>query len=354
MVKPGIKENLLRQIIRPLSIIIPLAIAGNFIYIIVGTRPEILFKIPAVKIQYFIIALFMAFIPWFTHSFRTMLWARVFSRKLSFSQGIKVAMATEIGSAVTPTSTGGGYIKLAMLSAYGFGAGQAALVTLLGSIEDAVFFIIAIPLAVYFSNSWSNPNLRASMNNLVNKWPWLAGFAAAIILIYLLLYLWRKYHNKIPETHENRGWIMRISNSFAGFWAEFRQTLKFVSANGKSAFIRCTILTGIGWCCRYGAITAIALGLGLKADPILFFLFQWVVFTTMTVVPTPGAIGGAEASFALIYGGIFPSGLLPIITGIWRLITFYLLVAAGGVILSLMGLDLSGRDKARLLEENDK
>jgi glycosyltransferase 2 family protein len=345
MVKPGTKENLLRQIIRPLSIIIPLAIAGNFIYIIVGTRPEISRQIPVIKFQYLIIAVIMAFIPWFTHSFRTMIWARLFSLKLKFSKGIKVAMATEIGSAVTPTSTGGGYVKLAILSAYGFSAGQAALVTFLGSIEDAVFFIIAIPLAIFISNSWTNPDLRASLDNLISKWPWLAGFAAAVILIYLGIYLWRRFRSKISQAQDNAGWIKRVSLTISGFFSEFRQALKFVLNNGKTAFIVCTMLTGIGWCCRYGAITAIAAGLGLRTDPILLFLLQWVVFTTMTVVPTPGAIGGAEASFALIYGGVFPSGLLPIITGIWRLITFYLLVATGGIILSLMGLDLTGRDK---------
>lgn len=354
MVKSGIKNNILRQFLRPLSIIIPLAIAGNFIYIILGTQSEILRQLPSIKFQYLLIAVIMAFIPWFTHTFRTMLWARVFSRNFGFSQGIKVAMATEIGSAVTPSSTGSGYIKLAMLTAYGFSAGQAALITAIGSLEDAVFFVIAIPLAVYLSGSWSNAKLKASLANLVSKWPWLAGLGLAIIIAYLILYLWRNYHHKISQTQGNDNWSRRLFNTIAKFLVDFRNALKFVAGKGKITFLGCTILTGIAWCCRYGAITAIAAGLGLKTDFVLFFLLQWVVFTTMVIVPTPGAIGGAEASFALIFGGLFPLGLLPIITGIWRLVTFYLLVAAGGIILSLTGLDLSGRDKVLAIEEIKK
>jgi glycosyltransferase 2 family protein len=354
MVSPEPKVNYLRQVIRPLVIIIPLAIACNFIYILAVSRADLFEFLHQINILYLSVAIIMAFIPWLTHSIRTALWARAFNRQLSITDGLKVAIATELGSAVTPTSTGGGYVKMALLAAYGFNIGQAAMVTVLGSIEDAAFFIIAIPLAIYLSNSMDNPNLQKSIENIAGKWPWILGLAAVIVLIYAALILWRKNHKSINDTSDESGWLARLFRILSKLRKDFKLALRFAIGNGKVIFLLCTTLTGIGWICRYGAISAIAAGLGLPTDPILYFLLQWVVFTTMTVVPTPGAVGGAEASFAIVYSGIIPSGIMPIVIGVWRLVTFYLLVAAGGIILSIKKLDFAVGKPIGAIEEINK
>jgi hypothetical protein len=67
-------------------------------------------------------------------------------------------------------------------------------------------------------------------------------------------------------------------------------------------------------------------------DPVLFFLLQWVIFTGMMFVPTPGASGGAEAMFYVVYQALLPAGLIGIVTALWRMLTFYLSLALGSVI----------------------
>lgn len=354
MVTGESKESLLRQALRPLSILIPLAIAGNFVYIIISSRSSFLHQLRNINISYLIAAFLMAFVPWLTHSIRIRLWAGVFNVKFGIANSLKVAIATELGSAITPTSTGGGYIKMALLAAFGFNAGRAATVTILGSLEDAVFFIIAVPLTAFLSSSFGNPNFRFSIENILEKWPWVAGLSGAILLVYIFIYIWGKKIRNTGNYSKKMSRFTNIISSLSKFKADALQAIKFVFANGKLIFLSCTILAGIGWISRYGAITLIAAAMRLPLDPILFFLLQWVVFTTMTAVPTPGAVGGAEASFAIAYGGLIPSNSMPLAIGLWRMVTFYLLVVVGGIILSILKLDFPEKEPKGSSEEIDK
>jgi len=62
------------------------------------------------------------------------------------------------------------------------------------------------------------------------------------------------------------------------------------------------------------------------------------VFLTMfmSCIPIPGAEGGAEAGFYLIFGIFFKaSSIVPAIF-IWRLITYYLTIAVGSIFTVLL------------------
>ena len=341
---PGATD--LKRFLGLVAIIIPLAITGNIVYILLSTQQAVIGQLLQINWGYLALAILLAFIPWFTHSARTLLWANRLGRNIKPIQAFKVAIATEIGSAVTPTSTGGGYIKLGLLSLYGLNGGEATLITLLGSIEDAIFFIIAIPLAAFISSAWANQGLRAAIESLISHWPWIIVFAGVILILYLILFRWRSTlsFKKPDEESIKPSLLSRIRGKIGKFKREFQIASRFVATKGKGTLAACVLISGLGWCCRYGAISALALGLGLDVDPILFFLLQWVVFTAMAVIPTPGAIGGAEISFAAIYIGIFPAAVMPVIIGAWRFVTFYLLVMAGGIFLAIAGPGFAGRD----------
>ena len=92
--------------------------------------------------------------------------------------------------------------------------------------------------------------------------------------------------------------------------------------------------TTVQWLSRHSVITVLVWSLGIPADPGLFWLLQWVVFTTMTLVPTPGAAGGAEAIFALVFGPLLPPSAVGWLVMGWRLLTFYILLLAGALAFS--------------------
>jgi uncharacterized protein (TIRG00374 family) len=340
----SLKDFKIGKIFKPLAILIPLAIAGNIIYILLVSRPYILRDLINIRVGYFILAVLLAFVPWLTHTTRLLLWSRAFQHRLKPKQALKTAVATDLGNAITPTSTGGGYIKLGFLIGYGFAPGEAALITFLGTIEDALFFMVSLPLALILSHAWNHPYVIAAFKNLISYWPAVAAIIALIVIGYIIIIRWGKPLLWKEEATDNKpGLMVRIRNGFNKYLDQFILASKFVLKSGKITLGTCTILAGIGWSCRYGAVSALILGLGFNVNLILFFLLQWVVFSTMILVPTPGAIGGAEMTFAVVFSGTVPGAVLPILIGAWRFVTFYMPVATGAIYMAINGTGRSAK-----------
>jgi uncharacterized protein (TIRG00374 family) len=349
-----LRDVRLNRLLRPLAVIIPLAIAGNIIYIVAASEPQSLKSLGSYNIWYLILSVVLVFIPWVTHGGRVYLWNHAFGKDMRPSDALKTVVANDIGSAITPTAVGGGYVKLGFLVKYGFSPGEATLVTLLGSIEDGAFFAVAIPLAVILTRAWTNSMARAAFHNLISHWPLLVIAGAGVLAAYAI-WTWIKARAgrriESEALPKGQGFFIGIKTKLRAFRDEFLAALMFAARNGKRTFGLCVFLSGIGWSCRYGAISALVAGLGYKSDPVLFFLLQWIVFTTMTLIPTPGAVGGAEMSFAIVFGRIVHPGLVPILTGAWRFITFYLVVIVGALYLSAVGIG-SGKKREYLDEAN--
>jgi len=343
----------LSQLLRPLAVIIPLAIAGNIIYILAASKPDIIRSLGNYNIIYLALALILVLIPWLAHAGRILLWSRAFTRKMTPGRALQTVMANDVGSAVTPTAIGGGYVKLAFLIKNGFLPGEATLVTLLGTFEDAAFFAIAVPLSILWTRAWNNAGVRIALDNLISYWPILIVAVVALLAIYAFFKKagMRRAGRDISRDAEIKlGIVARFKVKLREFKNEFLAAFDFVMSKGKVTFGLCVLLAGFGWCCRYGAISALVVGLGYEADPVLLFLLQWIVFTTMTLVPSPGAVGGAEVSFAIVFNGIVPPGIVPLLTGAWRFLTFYLIVGLGAFYLMLVNMrsEQSRSDNAKI------
>jgi glycosyltransferase 2 family protein len=351
---PGsFSEFNLKQIIRSLAIIIPLAIAGNIIYILLTSKPHILRDIVDIHPGYLLLAALLALVPWFAHTTRIILWSRAFKKGLKPIQAFKTAVVTDLGSGITPSSTGGGYFKLAFLIGYGFTPGEATLLTFLGSIEDAIFFAVTLPIAVIISRAWKDPYVKVAVKNLISHWPIVAAAAVILTIAYFIFIrknIGRRFKADAPDS-ERPHLIERMRAGIHKYQNQFLSALGFVVKRGKATLGVCTFLSGLGWCCRYGAVSALVVGLGFHANFVLLFLLQWVVFTTMTLIPTPGAVGGAEVTFALVFSGVVPSAILPILIGAWRFVTFYMLIALGAIFMAVTG---AGPSISRLNGKNQK
>ncbi len=329
----------LRRFLKILLIILPLAVAGNIIYVIIATEPGIINHLKNFNGWYLALAVALVFLPWLAQSSRILIWGKVFKREIRPGQAFKTVLATEMGAAITPTMLGGSYAKLGFLIGYGFSVAEATLVTFLGTLVDGVFFAFALPISLYWSRAWENPYVARAWRDLISNWP---TALIVLALLFAILFIIKKlnltFNGSGLESGEElpEGFVPRIIARVERFRLDFFSAAGFVLRRGKGSFATCVLVAGIGWCGRYGAISALIFGLGYPVDPILFFLLQWVVFTTMTMIPTPGAIGGAEISFALIYNGLIPSAIIPIATSAWRFVTFYLTVGLGSLIFSLI------------------
>ncbi|MGL5912949.1 MAG: lysylphosphatidylglycerol synthase transmembrane domain-containing protein, partial [Bacteroidales bacterium] len=92
--------------------------------------------------------------------------------------------------------------------------------------------------------------------------------------------------------------------------------------------------TFISWTSRYSVVNALFLAFFAVGDHLLVFARQLVMWIMMLVSPTPGGSGFAEFIFREFLGEFIPSaGLIVVIALLWRLITYYLYLLIGAIVL---------------------
>jgi uncharacterized membrane protein YbhN (UPF0104 family) len=224
-----------------------------------------------------------------------------------------------------------------MMVEKGLAPGTAASLMVLGSVEDGLFFLVAVPTALTVSGTWTLPAVRQALHGLGANLPVLVALAAGIPLALLWL-VWRR---RQPSAHPGgwRGRIRRVA-------ADFTRVYRLIAAGGKGRLAITLSLTAVQWTARYTVVAALFAALGIPANPVVLFVLQWMVFTLGTFVPTPGGAGAVEAAFLLAYDALVPEGLLAAVATSWRFLTFYVvLLGAAGLSLLLAAVE-AGRAPA--------
>lgn len=323
------KPNL-NQIFRYLLFIIPLGVIGNLLFSFFKTDRQALASLNAIAYQYLLLAFALSLVPWVTNTCRVWLWTRFLKKPLSVKNAMSIVIATELGSAISPTAIGGGYVKLGMLIQKGFPPGSAASVMVLGSVEDMLFFSIAIPVALWHSKAFHLPVIQKVLAIITGKGTpilWIAGILAFLALS-AFLFRYCHFYDKLVQTHV----YQKIRTRIKTFLGEFVSVYHIIGKKGKGTFLIAMSLTSIQWICRYSVVSALLACLNIQVHPVLFFLLQWIVFTMGTLMPTPGGAVGIEAAFYLIYSAFIPGHLIGLATASWRFLTYYVLLTLGSII----------------------
>ncbi|HWK90260.1 MAG TPA: lysylphosphatidylglycerol synthase transmembrane domain-containing protein, partial [Longimicrobium sp.] len=283
------------------------------------------------------LAVVLAVVPLFTNTMRLLIWTRFVGHPFSFREMFRITVGAELASSVLRTSSGGEVFRWGMMVQKGISQGHAASIVTLGYIEDMLFFATAIPVSIFLSRAWELPVLRALGREL-------RGQALLVIVVAVLGVIVVIVALRMLLKVAMRGWMgegmrrralrltARFKRRFRRTWHDFRSVHELVVTRGKARFALAYLVTAVQWTCRYSVVTALAYFFQAPVDPVLFFLLQWIIFTAMMFIPTPGASGGAEAFFVLIYSALLPDGLIGIVTAAWRMLTFYFLLALGAII----------------------
>lgn len=335
------------RVFRLALILIPFGVLGNLALSWATTDTSLLASLPELPRGYLYLALVLGLVPWFTNALRLLVWTRFVGSGITFRDAFRIVLGGELGSSVLPTSSGGEIFRWGMMIQRGVSPGTAASVVTLGHVEDTVFFLVALPLAAVLSSAWELPVLRSLAGQVEgNVVLALVGGVAALAAVFLAYRL--VMAGRLGGRPRRRGLRVsaRVRRRFRKTWWDFREVYRLVAKRGKSRFLFTVALTAVQWICRYSVAAALAAFLGASVDPVLFFLLQWVVFTVMLFVPTPGASGGAEAAFYLVYSALLPERIIGLMTAGWRFLTFYLQLALGALVFA--GLTLAdARDRSR-------
>ncbi|MEI8200407.1 MAG: lysylphosphatidylglycerol synthase transmembrane domain-containing protein [Eubacteriales bacterium] len=98
----------------------------------------------------------------------------------------------------------------------------------------------------------------------------------------------------------------------------------------KTMLIKTSLITVVQLTAMFLIGNVIYVSFGLSgADALTLIAGQAFVCMVSSYVPTPGAMGAAEGSFALFFGLFFPNKMISLAVVLWRLITFYLPIVVG-------------------------
>ena len=323
-------------------ILIPVGMALNLAISFIFTDTSYFLKIQYFSVGYFSIAVLLSLIPWFTRAFRLLNWMHFLRQPFGFLESMRVIITCELGAAISPTALGGGPVKAGYLINKGLPVGEAASVMSLTSVEDLTFFAIGVPIAFALTPAIHIPVIGRNLDQIFIKAGWILGIILGlVILVFIADYFYG---------HLN--FFRKMKRKLAEYWEDFKGLYQFIARKGKLRFVVNVILAGIQWTAYYMVVVALIHSLGIQVDPVKYFILQWVVFTLMTLIPTPGATGGAETSFLIIYSGIIPHKIIGLIMIGWRFLTFYFLNTFAILLLSIGGFVRKLGTKSANLSEN--
>ena len=329
----------LNRVFRTSMILVPFGVLLNLWISWAATDRSVFRRFGELDRRYLYLGVVLALMPWITNTIRILVWARFIGHRLTFLDCFRITLGAELASSVFPTSSGGEVFRWGMMVQKGVTKGEAASIVTLGYLEDLCFFATALPTAFVVSRAWELPVLRRLGRELRGE---ASGVLPAIAVVLLVLVaLWQLGVRGFLGARLRRWWLRRAVRSrrrTRKSWSDFRDVFALVRERGKGRFALTFLVTAVQWSCRYSVATAVAYFLGAQVDPVLFFLLQWVIFTAMLFVPTPGASGGAEAAFFLVYSALLPAAVVGIATAGWRLLTFYLQLSLGAILFAGMNL----------------
>lgn len=335
----------LDRLFRTALVLVPVGVALNVGLTLFTTDRRLLASLAAVPRAYLLLAAAMGLVPWFTNSLRLLIWTHFIGHPLPFRETFRINLATWLGSAATPTSSGGGLFKWGLLVQKGVKPGAAASLLSLEVLEDTAFFLIAIPLGLVLSSAWKLPVLRSLAAQL-------PGSVAPVLLAATLFVaglgatVWLLFAGWLGAGMRRRGIRLtaRVRRRLRGSVRDARRVYALIGRRGKSRFALTLSLTAVQWTARYGVVSALIAFLGAPTYPLLYFVLQWVIFTFLNFVPTPGASGGAEAAFLLVYAPFVPRRIIGIATAGWRFLTFYLQLTLGAAVFTLLNMRARRRE----------
>ncbi len=342
----------IKKIFHTLFIIVPIGILGNVIFTVLKTDKEVFVSLDTFNYEYCILALIMGIIPWFTASFRLMIWTRFLGKRISFRNLFNVIIGSEVGSAVTPTAVGGGYAKIGLLMQRGFSIGTSASLTSLNNVEDTLFFVLSMPSAIFITSAFKLPVFKSIAEQAKDSVSFILYLVLGIISFIIIGYGLKQTHLflKLKKTP----FFQKIMDRFNTFKYDFLFVYGFVRKKGKLRFCFTMLLTALHWISRLSVVTALFLCLHLPIHPIKFFLFSYAVYFLAALIPTPGGAVATEASFYLLFSFFIPPSMIGLTTSTWRFLTYYFPLALGSVLFALMNYQMLTKGGHKNNSEKDK
>lgn len=269
--------------------------------------------------------------------------------KLSFA--MVVTIIGQYYNLITPGSSGGQPLQLYEMSrrGYSMGTGTAVLVQKYALYQVTVT-LLAI-LATLLNLSEINSGLVAAR--------WLIAFGliiniAGVILVFILALSPRmargimngvvRFLLFIRVFKDPDKYYAKVDH-FIGEYSEAITALKEHKLETFKLFIVSIVQILVFYSINYWVYCSLGLS---GSSAFLVISMQAILYVAVAFIPTPGAAGGAEAGFALLFGPIYGAVNMSVALILWRIITFYFIILFGGIFLSLRSVIMGKKEYKKI------
>lgn len=256
-------------------------------------------------------------------------------RRLTWRQTLKVTMQCEFTSAITPTTAGGSTLSMVFLNRQGIPLGRATIITMIVLMLDELFVVVACPLIFLLLPGGKifgfDPGAFSTGVRLA-FWIVYGCICAVTLFLYLGAFVFpgsiARFISTVFRWRPLRRWhgqAVEMGGTMVDAGADLRHRPVRWWAEAMGA-------TAMTWVSRYLVVNALFWGFAAAAPQALVFARQFVVWTLLTVSPTPGGSGLSEWLFTSYYGDLIADASMVLVIAIlWRLLTYYVYLAIGVV-----------------------
>lgn len=311
-----------------------------------------IYTIKQADIGFLLLGISCIFIYWLIEAFILLKLMRRENPKETVSFAFTLTMVGQYYNLITPGATGGQPLQLYEMSkkGYGMGAGTAVLVQKYALYQVTVTFLGII--ATVFSLTALHQGLETA------KWLIIFGLLINIIgvvLVFTLAFSPKtakmimtgcvKLMYKMHVIKDQEKYYEKIDY----FLVEYEIAIDALKSQ-KMETVQLFLISIVQMLVFYSVNYWVYRSLGLNAvNAITIISLQAILYVAVAFVPTPGAAGGAEAGFLLLFRPIY-GAITPIAMILWRIITFYFIIFFGGIYLSIRSIRL-GKEKVKAIEE---
>lgn len=255
--------------------------------------------------------------------------------KISFKECFHTSMIGQLFNCITPFATGGQPVQAYRLVQCGMGLGQASCALLAKfiiyqSVLTLYTVVVIVSKLAFFVSKVSGFTfivfIGFAANTIVMALILSVGFFPRItkaVLIKALKLLAKLKLIKKPEEKE-----AKLCGEIDKFYSDFEKLKK----NPKAFLLPC-FFTALQLTAFFSVPYFVCLALSANmVSYVLVVCAAAFVLLISSFVPLPGGSGGAEGGFYMFFGMFFlQSGVLAAAVLLWRIMTFYLPIAAGMV-----------------------
>ena len=262
--------------------------------------------------------------------------------EFSWWKSIELIFIWEFSSAVSPTSLGGSIVAFFMLAQERLSAARTATIVIYTIILDTIFFMVGMPLLYWI---YGAEVIRPDITSFFDSGGW--GWTVLTLTISMGLYGGFFFYGMFVDPQRLKQlllwltslkWLKRWRHGAEQLGDELVLASRDITGRKGLWHFKLFSFSATAWICRFLILNALIIAfipstsLSPWMQGLLYGRSEYM-FMIMAFSPTPGSAGLAEIVFEGFLSDFVPAGLAIILAFVWRLLTYYVYLIVGVVVI---------------------